>query len=174
MILNNYWKWLGASQRYPITGSTAGIDVGLKDITGTACNLQVCNPYASNASWWSTLAETRRIDNCTLNIGIGNNTYTGDEYCLANDVTSSFSDLQFTAGFSYSSNFTRLYTITGTNTSGNDMSITEIGIKKVIYDGSSYQSTASKTIMLAIVQLDTPITVLNGETFTIAVEWIEQ
>ena len=170
MILNNYYKWLGANQRYSIQADATSQDVGLKAIDGENALMLCGNPYGNNSSWWGALAQTRSIDNCALCIGTGENTYESGDYCLVNDITANLSGVQYTKGYSYDNNFTRLFTITFTNSTSSEITVTEIGIKKVIYS----DPTRYKDVMMAIIQLDDPISVPVGATATVAVTWIDE
>ncbi len=170
MVLKNYWRWLTAMQKIPFyDGSAVTYEtIGVVDITGATPSIMT--KTNNNASMMPPCAQNRVLTNCSLRLGNGTNTYSGDEYTLANDITSNFSNLQYSVGFEASDSAKRILTITGTNNTANDITITELGVVKTLYRdaNTSYQ------VLMAIVVLSSAVTVLAGDSFTIVAEWVEQ
>ena len=126
--------------------------------------------YARN-----TIINVMRMNyNYRIALGTGNNSYTGDEYCLANDISSNFSNLAYsyvsevvTTG---NTKLERTITVTGTNSSNESQTITELAyIKQIAYDTSNFYE-----VLYAICTLDEPITVAAGDNFTALFKWDTQ
>ena len=185
MIFPNYYKmmsalcsWSSPSGMQLVESSYSGNRYSyytLKNLSGTSFNAynkatQRKVSYARN-----TIINVMRMNyNYRIALGTGDNTYTGDEYCLANDISSSFSNL----AYSYASEvvttgntkLARTITVTGTNSSNESQTITELAyIKKIAYDATNFYE-----VLYAICTLDEPITVAAGANFTALFKWDTQ
>lgn len=171
MILKNYWRWMQATQRYSVNDTDTQKDIGLINISGNA-QLMFTGMIGSSvgASTQSMLASNRDLSLAKFHLGTGDNTLTSDDYCLTNDVTSSFSNMTVTSGWASNDSYSRIYTVSGTNGTNAAITVTEIGITLKITADSDYNSSE---VMLAIVKLSEPITVASGDTFTVSFEWVE-
>lgn len=171
MILKNYWRWLQATQRYPVD-ETNTIDVGLKNISGASQNIILgCPGSTVGASLQSLIAKNRCLDNVTFRIGTGTTEPTADDYALANDVTANISDLTVTKGWNATDGYNRIYTVTGTNNMASAITVTQLGVCLGITADSEY---TTNLVMMAVVVLEEPLTVAAGDTFTFSVNWAEQ
>lgn len=163
MILNNYWKWLQV--------------ITMNGLNGQDCPCSIVNTNGDSLNTYC-MSANNNINPCQLTkdlaikIGTGENTYTPDSYNLVNDITSSIDNLTFQMQSNCSNDqFIRTVLVSGDNSSANDITITEIGIQRKMYRSAG--GDVGTQVMLAIVQLETPITVPAGQGFTATVEWIE-
>ena len=110
-------------------------------------------------------------------LGTGDTEVNAEDYCLANDVTSSFSNLTATRSEVVSTdtdgipNAKIVFAIAGVNSSADSITIKEIGLYKVITFYASGNS--NQNILFVRHVLDTPITVAAGDSFTLPLQWIE-
>lgn len=163
MILNNYWKWLEAATMHPITSSSNYCPCTFVDILG--------NPY----SRVTTVIDAKLNDfsfGISARLGTGDNTLTADDYCLTSDISSSVSNLICTMQSNVSNNgLNRVFTITGINSSNEEIEITEVGIQRIMY--TDWGVGSDKIALLAIAKLSEPIEVPVGEGFSIVLNWAE-
>lgn len=110
-------------------------------------------------------------------IGSGDTAVTADDYALANDVTSSFSNITISAtrtiaidenGLPY---MTKQMTIGAVNNSGAAITVKEVGLiyKDFHYTSGSYYCN----VLLAREVLTTPVEVAAGDSFSIPMQWVE-
>lgn len=171
MILKNYWKWMEAlTQVGTVSTWGPGINVGLKDITGANALIVVTSATSYDAHI-KTMNNFNLKSNYNVRIGTGQNELSSEDYCLKNDITSQITNFNVTLNTSADDNHTRVITVTGQNFTNNEMVINEVAYTKTIYDG--YDAVSTKEVMLAIAQLENPITVPSGSSFVVTVEWIE-
>lgn len=161
MILANYWTWLNSIANNITTSSV------------NACT----NTSGSTASWYMSInsgfpegAYNRQlIRYLSLTIGTGTTAVTASDYALDADALASFSNVTQSLQKTFSNTgFEIALTISGANNSGADIAINEIGVLK------GYSSSGSGTagnILLVREVLDSPITVADGETFSITYTW---
>lgn len=167
MIMNNYKKFLMGIQGY-FTEATNGIqyrDVGIIGTDGTVryMGIEFNNTFMSYAS------EQFRIDkNFYLAVGNGSETLTEDDYILASDISSSFTNLSYSTNLSVEGDeYKRTFTVSGTNNSGSEKTITRVAYYKAMYIN---QSTTAP-ILFAVCELSQAITVANGDSFAITLKW---
>jgi hypothetical protein len=142
---------------------------GIKNTSGNIVPAYIY-PSANQSVELNTLLPLHRGNqNYKIILGTGDNTYDGTEYCLANDISSNFTNLVYNANLTFDTNgLYREYTVTGTNSSGRDQVITELGfVKKVPYNTSG----ATNDVLYAVTKLDSPVTVPNGSSFTGTFNW---
>ena len=171
MISKNYWKWLDACFKYPTDVLAGGVNIGMIELNGQIAPIILGS--TSNEQHMSLVSNNRLLTNLGVRVGTGENTYTSDAYCLSNDITSSIVELNV----SYNSaqqgdSYDRTITVTGRNASSSDIEITELAITKTFY--YNINSGQTYTVLLAIVKLDTPLTVGANDQFSITAEWAEQ
>lgn len=167
MIMNNYKKFLMGIQGYFAegTGGVQNVDIGIVGTDGTARFMGVkfvdgFLNYASNQF---------RIDkNFYLAIGNGSETLTEDDYILASDISSSFTNLAYSTNLSVEGDeYKRTFTVSGTNNSGSEKTITRVAYYKVMY----INQTTTAPILFAVCELSQSITVANGDSFAITLKW---
>lgn len=172
MILKNYYIWHYLVEALAWGGSDVG-NLGMKNLKGVGIGgMYAGNPSLQSGSWYTAMTQWNVFDNLEAHVGTGNNTYTKDAYALANDITEYFSNVVMSRNYVVEDGeYKRLFTITGTNSTGNTLTISEIGIVKtrIMYGGYSEEKA-----LFAIAQLAEPITVATGEQFKVKVEWIDQ
>lgn len=167
MILSNYWKWLnGALTINPTSTSYTdpSQDVGLVNLDGTTA-------YIS----FSSSDPDRRYNNRNINVGMvrlgGGSAAIGyDDYAMSDDLINNLtiSDWNIANGVS-DAGLERTITVTGRNTFGSAVTITEIGYCKKV----SSEEYGDYYVLVAKTKLDTPLTVEAGASFYINVSWVE-
>lgn len=183
MIFPNYYKMMYIGSYWENTiGLVARSYSGdrYSKITVTNLSGNWFSPYVranenNTTNARNTIINVMRMNyNYRIALGTGDNTYTGDEYCLANDISSNFSNL----AYSYASEVVttgntkleRTITVTGTNSSNQSQTITELAyIKQVAYSATDFYE-----VLYAICTLDEPITVAAGANFTALFKWDTQ
>lgn len=163
MILKNYWKWLHGVT-YCVTTTQQTFNVGLYDMNGDNVTIILGGRNNDNAnkniSW---------LYDMFVRLGTSETDTSESDYALNNDVTSSLSNLNFNIQSQGDENLRRTITITGANNTENAITLRQVAIGKTIY-GESY---TPYEVLFAIVNLNEAITVGSGDSFTIALEWIE-
>ena len=174
MILNNYWKWLKANQNISIYSSSNDLDIGLKDITGAAANVYWGDNSGSALNNIRNGADPNRvlINDLSVRLGTGTSTISSSDYALANDITSSISDLTSNLASVATNKLERIITVTGTNNTNADITITQVAICKGVSNDWSHSNL--KIVMFAACNLNSPLTVESGESFAVTVNWTEQ
>ena len=174
MVLNNYWNFVAYATTYfiPNQGGYTYVDIGLKNISGTS----VFVLKASNGSI-SSEEDINRIylvrKNLIPVIGSGTTEPEATDYALESPLT--------VAKYSYTSNtqaengvLKTLFTITGVNDTNSPITISEIGITKVLRTNQSYSDYTANTVMFIRELLETPYTVAAGAGFTLTYSFDEQ
>lgn len=174
MILNNYWRALNIIKDIVFANGTK--DYGLYDTNGNSIG----------AIWYGgdgAVSGIRNIERALYNvrlrndhvgivIGKGEGSINAADYSLFDDCTAGFSNI--TTNFIFTNDndaFNQIIDINASNNSGSAITVTEIGITKNFYTSSN---AFSNPVLLAKMQLDTPIIVPAGGTFHVLVNWIEQ
>ena len=167
MILSNYWKWLnGALTINPTSTSYTDPtqDVGLVDLEGSTA-------YIS----FSTSDTDRRYNNRNINVGMvrlggGTGEIGYNDYAMSDDLINNLtiSDWQIANGIS-DAGLERTITVTGRNTFGASVTITEVGYCKKV----SSEEYGDRYVLVAKTKLATPLTVPAGASFYINVSWVE-
>lgn len=173
MVVNNYWNYASFFGKnvpeitdfvYNVpgviaeNGSTYDLVVGMNNATATF--LQCEKNYAIR-------------NNLFAKVGGSNTDESASQNCLMSDYTSYFSN--FTSSISSSVDMDKIkliVTISGTNSSGRDRTLCELGIFKNVYawNGNILQTN----VMFVRHVLDEPIFVPANESFTKTYQWIEQ
>lgn len=170
MYLTNYYNYKGYTISHtPSSGGYAQIDIGLKNLSGNTWNL-LYQANGGNIYQFGYL-----VSNWCFNSGIGvllgtdDTVPTVNDYQLGNDITASISNLTYNITTSGTgSNVTTTITITGTNNTGSDIIINELGVYKAVYD-----STLATSDILMLRSLIDPIEIANGESFSRTFTWTE-
>lgn len=171
MVQKNYWRWLKAITEYNVGYEAASVDIGLVGIDGVSAPMYLGGSVLDRIQRSAGLNRMLTI-NIICRLGAGTTTITADDYALTNDITDNLSNVTYTYTQSSDNNVTRTMTITGMNNSGEEVTITQAAYCKRIY-ATDNPNTAYNTVMFAAVTLTDPITVSNGDSFTITLEWIE-
>lgn len=164
MMLNNYWKIRSFFNKTYIANDSNTYNIGLVDISGNSIGILRSSNMSPNNS-------CLRVGLKAL-LGIGDTAVSSNDYCLDNDVTASITNLQITVSDAADdAKEITIITITGVNNSGSDINIKEIGLSKnIIYN---YAYGYNSDVLLVRSVLNNPITILNGNSFTIPLEWTE-
>lgn len=172
MVLKNYWKWLdGVTSIGEYVGSTDYyVDLGIKDTAGSTFALYFGTTQTADDSRKKVSDNRILTANYGVRIGTGTNVITPDSYRLTSDITSDVSNLNINYSSSGSDVLTKTITLTGKNGSSNSITITEIAYSKKIWRNNK---VTLDEYLFAICQLETPLTVLGGDNFTVTLNWTE-
>lgn len=108
-------------------------------------------------------------------VGNGEGEVAANDYSLFNDITNQFTGLTHSLAAYVDGNiFKTVSIIGGTNTTSNNITITEIGVTKAFYGMNGYSYEEKGRSLFAKKMLDEPVIVPRGEAFTIVFEWLEQ
>lgn len=162
MILSNYWKYRNSLDTQAQDNNT--VMNGMVSVTGAASGI------ALGAE--ACLVNYKFDNSLSYKFGTGSNEYTSDAYALADDITSSIGNVSASFNSSGADTLSRVISISGSNTSASEITITEVGIVKTVGEYGNMSKT--NDIMMAICQLRTPVTVPANGTFQIPLNWIEQ
>lgn len=160
MFLRNYDNLIAGLLTIPgnsDTGSDSSVFgdgyINIKGENGTI--YKVYNKYQTMVPfrWWGISGDAFRV-------GTGTTAATYNDYALESPVTVTFSNLsQGTVSYNSSTGkWEETVTMDFLNNTGDSLSITELGIERLVYYG--YSTTT--TIIIAREVLATPITVING------------
>lgn len=171
MILSNYWKYL-----YDYTANSFQWINSANDPNPTTYKNLSGNPItgvsvkgANNACTVNVTANYNPRMNLGAVIGTGTTEVDVDDYDLTSRLNIS---LTTTIALSYNSDgYTTLITANGLNNTGDTIVITEVGITKTLLDRDG--GVVDRTL-IAKKLLDTPITVADGDAFTVTYDWIER
>lgn len=139
----------------------------VKDFNGNSCTIM---SYSGTTALGMNYSLHK---NLIPKLGTGNTPVTAEDYCLSNNVTSSFSNLTAVLSEVVSvdtdgiPNAKIVMSISGVNTSGSSVTIKEVGLSK------NMDLLGAHEILFVRHILDTPITVAAGDSFTLPLQWIE-
>lgn len=161
MVLQNYWAW----HKYIQTTATSAVTLqGVKDMSGNT----VTQLYGGSNQWRSNSILNSLV---ALVFGTGTTAPTAEDYALETDATASFvASLTTLVNYDSAKN-EFIFSATVTNTTADDIIISEIGVRKGIY---STTTNTPQNVLFAREVLQTPITVAAGETKTINYVWTMQ
>lgn len=161
MVLQNYWAW----HKYIQTTVTSAVTLqGVKDMSGNT----VTQLYGGSNQWRSNSILNSLV---ALVFGTGTTAPTAEDYALETDATASFvASLTTLVNYDSAKN-EFIFSATVTNTTADDIIISEIGVRKGIY---STTTNTPQNVLFAREVLQTPITVAAGETKTINYVWTMQ
>lgn len=167
MILANYWKWLnGILTSNPTSTSYDDpvSDIGLKDKNGDAAYITLSSSDSTRRY------RVRDINDGAIWLGSGNGDIAATDYAMSSDCTASISDLNYTINSAGTDEgLSRTIAVTGTNNSGNSITITEVGYAKFV-EGEQHGNTY---VLIAKNKLNEALTVADGSSFLINVAWSE-
>ena len=163
MYVDNYWIMKAYAEKTTPPGNYQTVDIGLKNKSGSPVSIYVVGGNTSHpfySSPWNTAAESR------LCVGTGNTAAASTDYALVDDVTSDFTSVAYTVNSSSDDGIETVFTVSGTNNTGADIVIKEIGIETRVSDTSNnpfYILTAREV-------LKNPYTVEAGKGFILTVK----
>lgn len=177
MILTNYRIWQSITMVNTLKHGNQSPNPNTIDLTGMKALSDPTGSYSMPISTYYNQQGT--FENWSLNqqltsrIGSGTTEPTESDYALSSDQTVYFSNIvrSFNA-MADGNSFKLVHTISGTNSTNNTRTITEIGIAKNIYV-SGYPSGAYKEFLFTRSLLDKPIEVQPGRGFTLTFQWTE-
>lgn len=176
MILNNYYNMIGGLANIsPSFGDTRNTDIGIKNLSGNTINV---------TTGWSTSFPgvlPTMVQNWSpkarLSIKVGSGTTEPDasDYSLENDITNSISNFNYsTITSADGGKLSTVITITGSNSTGSPITITEIGVIKAVEKANSGTTPDTDYTLIIRHLLETPKVIANGEGFSLTFEWVEQ
>lgn len=176
MVLNNYWNLMaGMAGITPNFDRAINQQIGVRDMQNGS---QIDVTVGWNSGFPLVLPTMCQNWNPRANLsavfGTGTTPPSASDYCLADDATSDFSNINVTVNTSADgASISTVVTISATNISGNTITITEVGITKAIE--SAWGGTDPVLIDSLMVRhiLDNPKTVPDNESFTLTLEWLE-
>lgn len=177
MVLNNYFKYfVGVTSQPMYTGNSGQqavtTDFGCKSMVDGQ-DLRCCvDGYQNSDSSAYFLKNMEPLYDIGIAIGTGTTPVTANDYQLANDVTSSLNPTITTNVGSDANGIHVVNTISGINTSGSSVTITEVGAYKNIYT-NCYDPTKNEKCLFVRHILDSPITLAAGESYSFTFEWTQ-
>ena len=179
MILNNYWNLASYMHSHNITfDNNVWQNLGVKNLSGSEITQIWANcSYSSSFAQFSVACAKNHSLRLELDalLGTGTTTPEASDYCLDNDITNNIANLSVTSNTGADEDGLKtIVTISGTNLTGNEITISEIGITKTIYYfDQQWTNVSSSKSLMARELLNNPITVPNGQGFTLTFEWLE-
>lgn len=168
MFTRNYYNWQEWYEKnIDLLGTTytTTTDIGVKSLSGESFNVQV---WQGN-SIQEKLRNISYLKNMDIVLGTGETAATTADYALDNDITSDLGLSVSVAGNAADDGLHVVFTIGGTNGTGAEITIKEIGIVKGFYTSTGTTTTAS---LINRTVLDEPITLAAGENFSKVYELI--
>ena len=172
MILNNYF-YVKRKLSYTTYSDTSTRYEDVTAIDGQSHSVPTQGNTSQSGSLHQKINGNRALrDKLSVRVGTGDTDPTKNDYCLATDVTSSFSNTSTTVNIQQVTGdklLTRL-TFNGTNSSGSNITIKEVGIIKNYYVNSS----STIDVLFTREVLAEPMVVTNGGGIVITVDWYEE
>lgn len=168
MFTRNYYNWQEWYQNnFDLLGATYSgtANIGVKDLTGSAWDVMVWQGNQIQEK----LRNASYLKNMGIILGTGDTAATAADYNLESDITSSLSLSVSVSGNAADDGIHVVFSIGGTNGTGAEVTIKEIGIIKAFYTSSS---TSTINVLLNRTVLDEPITLAAGENFSKVYELI--
>lgn len=181
MFVNNYWSFLISCQEissaYRSNPGPLRTSYGCVGTDGNAAQVTysgyVERPYTSDI-----FADINLRPYTYLTLGIGSGTTDPDfhDYNLESDLSSSFSDLKSSVVLGADKDHLKIVgTVSGINSSGSDVTISEIGLFKgystSVHNGSRPIYTPDAKVLYARELLETPIVVKARTGFNLTYEF---
>lgn len=172
MFTNNFYNFLRHTVLKTDYANTVSDTVsGLVDTSGAACSIQ-CIRETSNYNgsyWWSTVINMKPFVNNTVALGTGKTLPTLTDYELVEKCNNlNLSATQVISRELSAENVKILWTITGFNSNETEITISEIGLYKIL--NTAKEVKESCRILIARSLLPSPITVQSQENFLINYE----
>lgn len=173
MILNNYWELRRVQQtEFLHHASIDKVTTTMKDTSGNATTFYTCDfNDASNVN--GVAKNWDLISNTSFKVGSSDAEGSASDYTLTSEISSGVTISNIAWNISTSGGEIRKVISFNVACSANDgFTIKEVGICKDICTGL-YGSLQYATVMLVRTILDNPVTLANGESATITIEWVE-
>ena len=180
MILNNYWNYYKNSQEQGFYQSYGAYYLRddfdcLSMVDGEP--LRVCiggYGLGSDTERDNSVKQFLPLANLDAVVGTGSTAATKSDYQLVNDVTASLYNVSTAIDVTVDQDGIHvIVTISGTNTTGSSMTISEIGIYKKVFSQIYEVSTPTEKVLFIRHLLTSPKSVGNNETFSLTLEWVE-
>lgn len=180
MILTNYWNYYMNSQLqngYQGAGAYYVRDDFdcLSMIDGEP--LRVCiggYSESEDVRMPRYLNQIQPLKNLDVVVGTGTLAVDPANYQLDDDITSSLINVLTNVDVSVAEAGLHVAaTISGTNTTGSNITISEIGIYKKVFSQIYEVSTPTEKVLFIRHLLTSPKSVGNNETFSLTLEWVE-
>ena len=165
MIVNNYWKWLSTIQKYGAEQASA-LSAGLVNTSGSQVTMYV--GYDASSTAYNPARNTSLVYGLTFEVGMATEEITDDSYRINNTIT--VSEKTVTMSPEVDGGIKRTFFLTGRN-GASAVTIRQVALVKSIQRDSNPSNT--ENVMLAAVDLETPLIVPAYGTFSIALEWTE-
>lgn len=168
MVLNNYWK--AVRNLGLMYGGSGTFDSGMINVSGTAIpNLLTYISGTASAGLWQI-----RTKGISARVGKGDAAVTVNDYSLDDDCTASFDNYSVTHNLGIDNALTDVFTISGDNNTGSEITLTEVGITKTYSGQNEVSDSSTQEVMFARLLLSTPVTVPAGGSFQLSVKWEEK
>ena len=180
MVLNNYWNYYKNSQEQGFYQSTGAYYIRddfdcLSMVDGEP--LRVCiggYGLGSDTERDNSVKQFLPLANLDAVVGTGSTAATKSDYQLVNDVTASLYNVSTSVDVTVDQDGIHVIaTISGTNTTGSSVTISEVGIYKKVFAQIYETSTPTEKVLFVRQLLDTPKVVANNENFSITIAWDE-
>ena len=162
MILSNFWKYLNAITTITPWDGSGDTDIGMKTLDNSTA-------YIDLGSDETRGSVNRDIENISVRLGTRNDEPSEADYSLMGDITSEFTINNVSISAGTDSGIQRTISISATRTASGGVELKEVGIAKNLktYGYGDLTTLFSRTI------LDNPISVHQGESILINIEWVE-
>lgn len=128
MFLSNFWRLVTPGWKYNGGQDYFQFSNGQRDTSGTVRNNTYQIPYTTGSQHLTSSTRPFRDNVLRLALGTGTTDVDPDDYCLDNDVTNSFSGVTTSLTTTYEQGKLKvIFAFNGTNASGNELTITEVG-----------------------------------------------
>jgi hypothetical protein len=118
-----------------------------------------------------------RTDHIYVRVGTGTGEVSSTDYSLFNDITDSLTDINISNNYIPTfDGYKQIVTISGTNSTTEEITITEAGITKRFYEHpvtGGEEAGLKAPVLLAKMVLTKPITVKAKDSFSLSIEWVE-
>lgn len=184
MLLNNYfnyikWMMMDSSSKNKASSSSNYSITNVKRMSDNN-DISTGSYFAYNNAHTSVYNAPFYKDFCKFWIGSGDTSVTSYDYDLTNDETSNFSDISENISTTIvntdDDNYLEItYSFTGKNNTENTLILNEYGISKCFassWNNDTIDRNSKEHNSLFIhALLESPLTVLSGETVTIVAKW---
>lgn len=168
MVVNNWLNYKLYMSSHAATNTHLITDIGCVDFYNNTATVWVC---INNSSYLTYVGRNFAIYTYMgAVVGTGTDTPTIEDYCLGNDVTSSFTGFECTQTSSiHDGVVTNTYVIKGTNATSSTITLTEVGIYKKLWNENGEDRYNSVLMIREL--LPSPLEVQSGQQFTITLVW---
>lgn len=172
MVLNNYYKYLAGIADNGLSNIGTGNKMSptaIVDTSGTPRNFALNSQYSSVNSDILSNLDIRR--NLKLVFGSGSAEEAADDYALASKINT-FAAYNTETQASFDSAFKTVFIATVINNSGSNITVSEVGLEKILYTDPGNKDESYSFLMTRIV-LTEPVTIPSGSSYTFSFIWSE-